>query len=822
MRALFFKGIISTLFLTFLFLSTTEAQNTSADVKTLGQFKQIQEQLPRESVYLHTDRSWYYQEERLWFSAYTVAGGFLQPSSISKVLYLELVSPSGDIVNREMVEISEGRAEGSLKLEDLNEGTGVYELRAYTKWGRNFGDSYVFKKKISILTPDQSTFSDKAQENQKLDVQFFPESGHLIDGLSTNLAFKAIGEDGLGLSVQGSIIDQSGNSIDTFETEHEGMGVIGNFIPDADKKYTAIIGNNKFKLPDVQPKGALFTINDDGNFYKLTFRGTEEFHGQSMLLFAHVRGIIYHAGKIEISENQTTEIIPKNTFPTGIVHFSMLNNQGIPVAERLTFSKNEVDALEISASLDQNRYSHRERAQLDIEIEDANGEAVTATASLSVYDDGIVSYNTNQQNIYSHLLLGTQIKGHIENPGFYFSDREKADEYLDILLLTQGWRAYEVNLNQLSQQLEEYQNPEKGISISGKVTSLLLGRPLEESVVFLSMGENEDAQIITTDKQGRFVADGLDFSGIKAADVKANKKDGSNRVWIEIDEQFSQLPSQVPAINQQPVHSFQQQEETDGADFENRMQERTQSAIANAEQFVEAQLTGDLGEFTVSEKALENNATYNEPTSTNSGMGTFIDADRIQNLYANLSVEQMLAQLPGVNYNFSTQQLTVRSNFNNFSGIPGPIILVDGMETDLLFIRSLNVSAIQSVSVTRSAVDNAIYGARGAGGVISIKTKTGNWRNAMDRRGYKTSAIQGFQTPTTFYTPKYGVNIPKDHPKIDNRLTIHWEPNIELSQNQPVINFWTNDVSSTYRIVLEGITETGMPFYKTTTLEVAD
>src|SRR5690606_38654739 len=63
-------------------------------------------------------------------------------------------------------------------------------------------------------------------------------------------------------------------------------------------------------------------------------------------------------------------------------------------------------------------------------------------------------------------------------------------------------------------------------------------------------------------------------------------------------------------------------------------------------------------------------------------------------------------------------------NVRGFNSINGgsPLVLIDGIEGN---INRVNPLDIESVSVLKDAASAAIYGARGAFGVILITTKTG-------------------------------------------------------------------------------------------------
>ena len=65
---------------------------------------------PQEKVYLHFDNTGYYLGETIWFSAYVVTSPQLRPTEMSKVLYVELLTPEGRIVETKKLKIEGGRS----------------------------------------------------------------------------------------------------------------------------------------------------------------------------------------------------------------------------------------------------------------------------------------------------------------------------------------------------------------------------------------------------------------------------------------------------------------------------------------------------------------------------------------------------------------------------------------------------------------------------------------------------------------------------------------------------------------------------------------
>ena len=86
----------------------------------------------QEKVYLHFDNTSYYQGDHIWFKCYVVSGRH-QLSDLSKTLYVELLNPGGEILEKRILKIENGECHGDFLLTRLPFYSGFYEVRAYTK-----------------------------------------------------------------------------------------------------------------------------------------------------------------------------------------------------------------------------------------------------------------------------------------------------------------------------------------------------------------------------------------------------------------------------------------------------------------------------------------------------------------------------------------------------------------------------------------------------------------------------------------------------------------------------------------------------------------
>lgn len=806
-------------------VSPAMAQEHQSSVEFVQHFTNIQNELKRERIYLHTDRQWYVHGERIWYSAYITAGSRNLPSAISKILYVELFDPDGNLIDRVTSRIESGRSSGNISFSNSPPTDGAYQLKAYTSWALNFGESYAHIADITVFT-DNDTEDFAEQNSGAPDLQFFPEGGNLISSVPQRIAFKALGTDGLGRHVTGWIYNEAGSDSMRFESQYKGMGMINEWITGSSGGGYAVaeIDNEiiRVDLPAPQEYGSSLKIDSNQSNFLITINTTDEqvLNG-SLLLFAHVRGEVYYASLVLMENGEGLTSVPKEQFPSGIVHFTLLNTEGNPAAERLVFNKNDLDKIETELYFDMEDHELRDEAALTITVSDGENVLVPAKASLTVFDDTFVEYDPNSTDIKSRIYLESEIRGYVEDPGYYFSDHKDADKHLDLLMLTQGWRAYNMQEIGSRSEISLFSLPDDGFNVSGTIKSGLRGRPLENATVAFSLNNDEEnLQIVTTDASGKFMVSGLDVDGAAAFTIRANNENGSDRVQIELDRQFRNLEETIEPL---PYHirekdlkgMLQNQIAAETDEAVRNITERAQTAREGSERFMDAQLFGELDEITVTGRREEIDAQEQDLRFGNRPSQR-IDFDK-QEYLTTLPIGQVLNQMAGVS--LVGNDIEIDTGFINigYSSTPSPLILVDNIETDASYLLSLSPADVRTINVFRRSSEIASFGIAGTGGVISVRTRRGESGYVENERGTLTGRITGFQLPAQFYSPRYGVNVPRDLEETDERITLHWESDLSIPETGGTLRFWTNDVPSRYRIVLQGITNTGVPFSSTRT-----
>ncbi|MBO7272372.1 MAG: hypothetical protein J6U89_05810, partial [Bacteroidaceae bacterium] len=215
---------------------------------------QIGRVMQQERVYLHFDNTAYYLGETLWFKAYVSFGADNRPSILSKVLYVELVAPEGYVVETKKYKLDDnGCCHGEFELKPLLL-SGYYEVRAYTRYMLNWGKDAVFSRvfpvfdKVNADNWDFKNMLDRrrafmqdgkwiSHELPDVTLDFYPESGHLVGGLPSRVAFELREGDGL-FSEEKIRIYKNNELVVEALPVHQGKGVF-ELTPETGAKYHA-------------------------------------------------------------------------------------------------------------------------------------------------------------------------------------------------------------------------------------------------------------------------------------------------------------------------------------------------------------------------------------------------------------------------------------------------------------------------------------------------------------------------------------------------------------------------------------------------------
>lgn len=606
------------------------------------------------------------------------------------------------------------------------------------------------------------------------------------------IAFKAIGADGLSTFLSGKIVSEGGNILAEFATEHNGMG---KFIltPQKDSTYYAIATNKeglqrKFPLPEVQSRGVILQVTQRENTCMYSFKNKTDYPTDSLFLIAHTRGMLLTVQPLS-GQSETGKLLLTET-PEGISNSAIVNRQGQVFCERLIFVKKE-NRLLPNITTDSIEYDRRSKVELDLNT------CCKGYFALSVTDKKVIKWDEKDNNIISQLLLTSELKGHIETPGYYFANNNhEIDAHLDLLMLTQGWRRYDIS-DILKERIPNMTEPlERGQALTGLLKPTLLRKNVKGVGVvgFSKKSKKINAINAIVDSTGRYTFQGLDFPDKTSFTINAvNRKGKAKGIVIHPDaEKFPIAELFIP-------HTYDK-----GKNIKSELLKTYQDSYRQHDIWREV----ILDDINITAK-------YITPTGSSVGFlindaDYFITRQTIKEKYNEKSIADIIEEcfvkrypaIQRIEDDFYYGAYKLNIVINNFRPID---------HYELRFYKVSNVCGIGFIRNGNSSFSSKINGAKGILLIDMIGDKYAA-RNFRPSVGLATIRPLGYQKPAEFHSPQYDVPDSLQTTKTDFRTTIYWNPKIKTdSIGHAKVSFYTSDMNHDMEYVLEGITEKGIP-----------
>lgn len=763
-----------------------------------------------EKAYLQFDKPYYAVGDTIYFKAYITLGPQHKLSALSGVLYADLIRPDNKIYRSIKLPVISGTATGDFVLPDSLK-AGSYRVRAYTQWMRNDGEDSFFEQKIAVGSMEARRIPERGVPKivrgnlaKTTDVQFLPEGGSLIVGNYSKVALKAVGSNGLGVDVKGTIVDDTQTEICSFTTSHLGMGSFV-LVPQPARIYKANItypdgSANSVTLPKAIDHGYTLTINDtSADTIRLRITAGSAAGNEKLSMVAQSGGVVYYAAQKQSGNKMFSAVIPKSKFPTGIVQFTLFSESGEPLNERLVFVNNN-DQLKLNLKAALKSYSPRQKVTINLDAVTKANKAATGSFSVAVVDESAVPVDSlNENSILANLLLTSDLKGKVEQPNYYFiNQNEQTRANIDLLMLTQGYRHFEWKkiLDGTAARLA-YQ-PEKGMQLTGTVTRK--NKPLDKAKVTLFTKDNGGLLLDTlTDANGRFVFKDLVFPDTTQFLVQAKIPKGQSAVLLSPDS----IP-QLPPVAFSPAAGIVVSDTS----------EVSTAYLANERRFYREQQKYGINKHAImlKEVKIKSKKDFTKHSQNMNGPGEadiIITGDELKDLVgATLDFRLAGKLFPVATFGpgglpYSTRPIDRTTN-------APMLIVVEGSFLEPDQFKDINPDRIQSIEVLAGTEYASIYGPKGAHGVMVITMKRGNeYTYERYAPGVVTYHPKGFYKAREFYSPQY--DNPKTNQKIsDFRSTVCWKPDVITGRDgKATFSYFNSDNKGTYRMVIEGIDADG-------------
>ncbi|RQO37589.1 hypothetical protein DBR39_11900 [Chryseobacterium sp. KBW03] len=640
-----------------------------------------------------------------------------------------------------------------------------------------------------------------------LDVKFLPEGGTFINGIEQNIAFKILDEFEKPVDAALAVYNQNHEKIKEISAYNFGMGSF-RFTPEKGETYYAKVIKPEniaqtFNFPVAKNEGVVLNVQNENKKLNFTITSTQE---KTITLKGSFRGKEMYSKVFPLKIGSNSLGIDEKDFPVGICRFTVLENN-LPLAERIVFT-NKVNQMNIKVKPIKKHYLPREKVILNIETTDENNRPIPANLGLSVVDDKLWTYADDKQNhIISWLLMDSELKGKIEKPQFYFDKKEeKANKSLDLVMLTNGYRYFEPIPEVLKTNKYKYL-PEKKNTIYGVVEDE--NKKTVKADVFLVGTGDKKILKQTVAENGKFYFSDLNAGNsykIIAKSYQPKQKLRINILSYNLD---------VNPLEKQKLSNIDVEEIVKEAEKKEEVIKENKNNTNRVSKPVYSRTD------TIKNKSIEevvvlgySSTARNKSTLASTTITSSIEIQN-PNVTSLLSGKAAGVIVTPVGQAGANAQIRIRGEASITN--KNPLFIVDGTPVEN-FNTTINPNDINSITVLKDAAATAIYGSRASNGVVIINSyKNGSSQIKFDITPKSYIAVEAvpygrltsYANTREFAYPEYETT--NTSYRFDYREALYWNPVVETDQNgKAKVEFYNSDASSTFRVMTEGISATGL------------
>lgn len=696
------------------------------------------------------------------------------------------------------------------KFDTWAEGRGLTDQNGYLSISNTFSEipERLPDLETRINMSDQQVISrifPLRQAFNKPDMQFFPEGGKLLSSVLSKVAFKAIRFDGMGIDAKGELTDESGKVVARFASQHLGMGAF-EFSPEASKSYKANVSfadgtKATYELPKPRTSSVGLALRQDSSSVLVRISSTsaylERHLGEPFYLVARSNNVLCYAAQTKLMGAEYTASIPLAKFPTGITQFTLFSPTGSVVSERLVFINRKTDP-SLNIASDKAVYTTKQKVRLSLNTSYA-GSPLPGNYSIAVLDESKVPYDEEAEvSIKSSLLLTSDLNGYVEKPNYYFigQNAKKAAD-LDVLMLTQGYRAYTYRDILDDKVVAPVYMPEQSMEISGTLR-MKNGMAVNRGTVQLIIPDRNFSASAQTNADGQFKFDNLIFPDSTKVILSARSNTNSSNMMMVMNGEV--LPGVTPgAVAQDQMLNIDSS---------------MNAYLSNSKKvFRTAVVLQDV--VIKSTRPIPKKSHKDYPAL--SGLSPMADYTMMGDRLSGCAFLLDCLRTGTMGMTFDNGNFYVTRDYNAGNRTPAQVF-VNGMPVDVMSLNGISSKDVESIEIFVRDDLGTVNRTYNSNGVIAINTKEtpkgqkvslSQLQDMLPKTNLINFTPMGYIADKQFYSPKYTVN--KSGPVVnDLRSTIYWNPVINIDESgKAAVEFFNADGRGPYKAVVEGIDKDG-------------
>lgn len=702
--------------------------------------------------------------------------------------------------------------------------TGNFLLQAHTNYNLNFGpDSYFYKHlKISRISGSSIAALENTQSGRMVaDASFLPEGGVLLENTSNLIAFKANDKYGFGVDVNGKVKDEKGNLVTTFSSDYNGMGLL--FLsPEPEKSYVATIDgfpSFRYEFKPVKEGIKIQLVNHTSKEVILNISGNNQKLSNKLFYLVNM-----YRGEVLFYQSFTMEGVNKvfkfesSSFKPGINRLVLLDKEFNIISERFLFSEvSETDNLVVES--DKNSYEKKSKVRIQIKDNNFTDSVAFSNLSVLVVHELVVPEKGFSKNLKSQLLVDSEIKGFVESSADLFNDTEISSEAkLRLLMLTIKSDRYFWNTAPAKSENIKYEQ-ESGINLKGIARNTLTKNVIRNGEITAAIQKDAELAFLTTstDSLGNFLFPGLLFSDTAEIYVQAKTEDGKMNIDVDVEPVFDSV---VPAASQLKILS-------------NKATGKSELAALKYNIFNEKRKANSRSKASKRKKDRNTGSEEDGHIRLYESADFVLEVEPDEQSYSTV-LDFMTGKIPGVD--ISGDNIKIRGT-SSFGGSTTPLFLLDGVplvgsqslevpqinsETGgdedvtsdyerllIQTIQAIPLKDVDKIEVLKSSQKTAIFGVKGANGVIAIYTRRGIKHDGTSiGKGIVEKKVIGYLDYRKFYSPTYNPEN-ENEDQLDLRTLLLWNPELVINKDVVEVVLYSSEQTGKYIVFVEGISNDG-------------
>lgn len=745
----------------------------------------------KESFHLHLDKEIYLPGETIWFKAYTFWDN--APSAISTNLYVTVYDAGGRLIINKQYPLFDGSCNGDFVIPDTIQTKGLV-LQAFTKNSLASDSMHVYNRIVPIYQSSKHSNVVATSANstsESIQLQFFPEGGSMLAGVTNHLVVMAINQGGEPISTGVAILEAQTNTlVDSVFTDEDGVGKI-QLMPLAGKTYKGVLTNQQSiqqetALPAIIQSGASLHAELSGDKIYYSVQNNADLPRLKTLQLAVVSGkdVLYKASLNLTKSNQMVSTIPTDSFPPGIISITLYDNdnnflQAKPV---LIEKKGSLPFIRI---VDKN-LQVKGKNSFDIVSVDTSLYNLSVSVTDALFD------TEEYHSLYSEILLpeSSNLLQQIFTKAVAEKNQRKIDLLLTAAQLPVSSGATPILPDDYLSVKLEYRDGNKTLP---KKTSLTL--------IMIDKAVGKQFHTLQPNSPNSFIVTGLQFYDSAKAYFQVNEyKAFSENLRIEMGDTLH-YKNFIPPVDDY-LFSIQKKLGIGGNYFDNYNQNLQQSF--NELQTLKSVTVKSKYVNPITKRLEELDKKY--ATGMFSGLARGYQLNALDDPAAERSLDAynyIAIRIPGLLVGGPVGSRII-ANSSSKGGVP--ILFIDESEAPAQTLETISTSRLAYVKFVPGIVIGGSFVSDA--GALYVYTKKGD-EPGPQPTAMKKSTLKGYDISNNFRIIDHSDT--KAPPLADYRSTLYWNPYLILDKtnSKATITYYNNDVASKHLIILKGYREDG-------------